>query len=96
MQNYMVLDPKTLQTPYGILGGVDSFLCHPNGELLGVSLSEKNMIVTQAGELIPAYTENGRRKRSRQWSLTGREWWSVWRWKNSRRFLLPLGSCQWN
>ena len=63
MQNYMVIDAKTLQTAYGILGGVDSFLCHPDGELLGVTLSEKNMIVTQAGELIPAYTENGRRKK---------------------------------
>jgi hypothetical protein len=62
MQNYMVLDRRTIQTPYGILGGVDSFTCHPKGELLGVKLSEKNMIVTQAGEMIPAYTEHARRK----------------------------------
>lgn len=59
----MVLDRNTIQTPYGILGGVDSFTCHPKGELLGVKLSEKNMIVTQAGEMIPAYTENTRRKK---------------------------------
>ncbi len=63
MQNYMVLDDKKLQTPFGILGGVDSFTCHPKGELFGVRLSEKNMIVTQVGELVPAYTENARRKK---------------------------------
>lgn len=62
MQNYMVLDDKKLQTPFGILGGVDSFSCHPTGELYGVRLSEKNMILTQIGELVPAYTENNRRK----------------------------------
>lgn len=63
MQNYMVLDRETIQTPYGILGGVESFYCHPKGELSGVNLSEKNMIVTQAGELVPAYTETARRKK---------------------------------
>lgn len=62
MQNYMVLDDKKLQTPFGILGGVDSFSCHPKGELYGVRLSEKNMIITQVGELVPAYRENTRRK----------------------------------
>lgn len=62
MQNYMVLDEKKLQTPFGILGGVDSFTCHPEGEIAGIRLSEKNMIVTEAGELVPAYTETNRRK----------------------------------
>ncbi|WP_143319643.1 hypothetical protein [Clostridium sp. HBUAS56010] len=62
MQNYMVIDDKTLQTPFGILGGVASFTCHPKGELFGVKLSEKNMIVTEVGELVPAYTETPRRK----------------------------------
>lgn len=62
MQNYMVLEDKKLQTPFGILGGVESFSCHPSGELYGVKLSEKNMIITQVGELVPAYTENTRRK----------------------------------
>lgn len=62
MQNYMVLDENKLQTPYGILAGVDSFSCHPGGELSGVTLSEKNMIMTQIGELVPAYTETTRRK----------------------------------
>ena len=63
MQNYMVLDANTIQTQYGIMGGVDSFTSYPEGQLLGVSLSEKNMILTQAGELVPAYTENTRRKK---------------------------------
>lgn len=63
MQNYMVLDDKRLQTPFGIFAGVSTFTCYPQGELLGVRLSEKNMVVTEVGELIPAYTENERRKK---------------------------------
>ncbi|WP_124064789.1 hypothetical protein [Clostridium sp. E02] len=62
MQNYIVLEENKLQTPYGILAGVDAFSCHPGGELSGVILSEKNMIMTQIGELVPAYTETTRRK----------------------------------
>lgn len=62
MQNYMVIEEKKLQTPFGIFGGVDTFTCYPQGELSGVRLSEKNMIVTEVGELVPAYTETARRK----------------------------------
>jgi len=45
-----------------VLTGVDSYSCYPDGELLGVKLSEKNMLATVAGELVPAYTETHRRK----------------------------------
>lgn len=62
MQNYMVLGDKKLQTAYGIFGGVDTFTCYPQGELDGIRLSEKNMVVTEVGELVPAYTETSRRK----------------------------------
>lgn len=62
MQNYMVIEEKKLQTPFGIFGGVDNFTCYPQGELAGVRLSEKNMVVTEVGDLIPAYTETNRRK----------------------------------
>lgn len=62
MQNYMVLDEKKLQTPFGIFGGVDNFTCYSQGEIAGVRLSERNMVVTEVGELVPAYTETNRRK----------------------------------
>jgi len=42
--------------------GVDSYSCYPSGELLGVKLSKKMLLLTSAGELIPAYTETHRRK----------------------------------
>jgi len=51
-----------IQFPGGELAGVESYSCYPGGELLGVKLAEKNMLATQAGELIPAYTETNRRK----------------------------------
>ena len=46
----------------GVLAGVESYSRYPGGELWGVKLSAKNTLVTQAGELIPAYTETHRRK----------------------------------
>ncbi|MCL2260583.1 MAG: hypothetical protein FWC15_04410 [Fibromonadales bacterium] len=51
-----------IQLPTGIFAGVESHSCYPSGELEGVKLSEKNMLVTHVGELIPAYTETHRRK----------------------------------
>ncbi|MEY8353167.1 hypothetical protein AALB39_07365 [Lachnospiraceae bacterium 54-53] len=62
MQNYMVLDEKRLQTPFGVFAGVDTFTCYPQGQLDGIRLSEKNMVVTEVGELVPAYTERAWRK----------------------------------
>ncbi len=62
MQNYMVIDDNKLQTSFGIFGGVDTFTCYPQGEIAGLRLSEKNMVVTEVGELVPAYTETNRRK----------------------------------
>lgn len=56
------LDDNHLQTQFGILGGVVSFSCYENGEPKDVMLSEKNMILTHAGELVPFYTETHRRK----------------------------------
>ncbi len=57
-----VLDDNYLQTPFGILGGVISYSCYESGELKDVMLSEKNIILTHAGELVPFYTETPRRK----------------------------------
>lgn len=62
MKNYMVLDEEHIQMPFGILGGVAALGCYPTGELESVRLSEKNVIMTSAGDLVPAYTENMRRK----------------------------------
>ncbi len=62
MQNFNILDDDKIQLPSGIFAGVESYVCYPGGELEGIRLSEKNMLVTHAGELIPAYTETHRRK----------------------------------
>lgn len=62
MMNYLVVDETHIQLEFGILGGVSSFFAYPSGELEGVKLTEKNMIVSHAGELIPAYSESQRRK----------------------------------
>jgi len=62
VQNFNLLDERTIQLPSGVFAGVESYACYPDGELEGIRLSEKNMLVTHAGELIPAYTETHRRK----------------------------------
>ena len=62
MQNFNLLDDNAIQLPSGVFAGVESYACYPSGELEGLRLSEKNMLVTHAGELIPAYTETHRRK----------------------------------
>lgn len=62
MKNYMVLDENHIQMPFGILGGIAAFGCYPTGELESVRLTEKNVVMTSAGELVPAYTETMRRK----------------------------------
>ena len=62
MQNFILLDDNKIQLPGGVFAGVESYVCYPDGELEGIRLSEKNMLVTHAGELVPAYTETHRRK----------------------------------
>jgi hypothetical protein len=62
MENFMVLEGKAIQLHSGVFSGVEAFSCFPSGELEGLRLSEKNMLVTHIGELIPAYTETTRRK----------------------------------
>jgi len=62
VRNFNLLDDKTIQLPSGVFAGVESYACYPDGELEGIRLSEKNMLITHAGELIPAYTETHRRK----------------------------------
>lgn len=62
MQNFNILDDNKIQLPSGIFAGVESYVCYSGGELEGIRLSEKNMLVTHAGELVPVYTETHRRK----------------------------------
>jgi len=61
-RNFNLLDDNKIQLPSGVFAGVESYVCYPGGELEGIRLSEKNMLVTHAGELVPAYTETHRRK----------------------------------
>jgi antitoxin component YwqK of YwqJK toxin-antitoxin module len=62
MQNFNLLEKNILQLPSGVFAGVESYACYPSGELEGVKLSEKNMLVTHIGELVPSYIETNRRK----------------------------------
>lgn len=62
MMNYLVIDESHIQIEHGILGDVRAFHTYPSGELESVSLGDRNMVVTHAGELVPAYTETPRRK----------------------------------
>jgi hypothetical protein len=62
MLNFKILENKQLELPDGVFTGVESYGCYPSGELEGVKLSEKNIIDTTAGELVPFYTETHRRK----------------------------------
>jgi len=62
VRNFNILDDSKIQLPSGVFAGVESYVCYPGGELEGIRLSDKNMLVTHAGELVPAYTETHRRK----------------------------------
>jgi len=62
MRNFNQLENNAIQLPSGVFAGVESYACYPSGELEGIRLSEKNMLVTHIGELVPAYTETHRRK----------------------------------
>lgn len=62
MINYLVIDDSHIQIEFGVLGDVSSFQTYHSGELLSVKLAGKNMIMTHAGELVPAFTETDRRK----------------------------------
>lgn len=62
MINFLLVDERHIQFSYGIMGGVTSYHTYPSGELDSVNLNEMNMVVTHAGELVPAYTATDRRK----------------------------------
>jgi hypothetical protein len=62
VQNFKLLNGGAIQLPSGVFAGAESHACYASGELQGIRLSEKNMLVTHAGELVPAYTETHRRK----------------------------------
>lgn len=62
MQNFMILDSEHIQTAFGIFAGVVGYSTFSSGEIQSLSLSERNMVMSEVGELIPAYTENGHRK----------------------------------
>ncbi len=62
MTNVNILDEETLQTPFGIIGGIRSFENYPSGELKSVILKGENVVLTHVGELTPYYTETNRRK----------------------------------
>ncbi len=62
MKNMTMTGERTLQTAYGIFGEVALHTAYDTGELESVRLEGRNVLLTHAGELIPAYTETPRRK----------------------------------
>ncbi len=62
MMNYIQIDENHIQMSSGIFGDVTSFGKYPSGEIESIRLAGKNMVVTHAGEMVPAYTETPRRK----------------------------------
>ncbi len=62
MSNMNVIDREHIQTPYGIFGDVSGYEVYPDGNLRSVRLFGQNVLLTHAGELIPAYRETTRRK----------------------------------
>jgi len=62
MSSYIDLGNGQLQLPFGILSGITSMESRSDGSLRSVSINEKNVILTHAGDLCAAYTETPRRK----------------------------------
>jgi len=62
MINFLEIDGNHVQISTGIFGDVTSLSKYPSGEIESIRLSGMNMVVTHAGEMIPAYTETPRRK----------------------------------
>ncbi|GAY75596.1 hypothetical protein NBRC111894_1150 [Sporolactobacillus inulinus] len=62
MENFYMINDRTIQVRTGVFGSVESYRCYSTGELEGIQLSDKNMVVTHIGELVPFYTETTRRK----------------------------------
>lgn len=62
MQNFNLINDETIKLRSGVFGSLVSYRCYPTGELEGIKLSGKNMVLTHIGELVPFYTETERRK----------------------------------
>ncbi|MCI1857593.1 MAG: hypothetical protein LKI80_05460 [Sporolactobacillus sp.] len=62
MQNFQQINDETVKVRSGVFGSVASYRCYPTGEIEGIRLSGKNMVLTHIGELVPFYTETTRRK----------------------------------
>ncbi len=54
---------ETIQTPFGVFSGVTRVERTPNGGIKSLRLSEKNMLVTHAGDLVPFYSEDTPRRK---------------------------------
>ena len=62
MSRYIDLGNRQVQLPFGVLSGITSMENSPDGGLQSVTLNEKNVILTHAGDLYIAYTQTPRRK----------------------------------
>lgn len=62
MQNMQIIDDRHIQTAFGILGEVTKYDVYDTGQLKSIMVDGKNIVMTHAGELVPAYNETPRRK----------------------------------
>ncbi len=58
-----MLESEIIQTPYGVFAGVISSAKYPDGGIKELRLNEKNVIITHAGDLVPAYGEETPRRK---------------------------------
>ncbi|WP_101909649.1 hypothetical protein [Marasmitruncus massiliensis] len=55
--------PEQLLTPYGVFSGISTAEYDQNGAIRNIRLTEKNVLISHAGELVPSYTADNPRKK---------------------------------
>ena len=55
--------PEQLLTPYGVFCGISTIEYNGDSAVRNIRLTEKNVLVSHAGELVPAYTADNPRKK---------------------------------
>ena len=55
--------PEQLLTPYGVFSGISAAEYDQAGAVRNIRLTEKNMLISHAGELVPSYTADNPRKK---------------------------------
>jgi hypothetical protein len=59
-----VYQEHNIQTPYGVFGGIASVEYNPEGMMKSIRLNERNIVMTHAGNLVPAFGPDTARSKS--------------------------------